>query len=739
MAEIDKDLPIDTKLLSDAVIELNIARRSVATYPKGHPLISATINKAFDILSKLFAMRDEMTLGIAKDTLIVGQDYLDKKNQVYRDFALSLYKKGIASVTFIKGLEKDELFRFHSILSSELEAIGAMGGIEKAIEKEGIRHIKVMPVDYRAFRLTEEEKVTATKKSDLKKDSMWETFVYGLVGGELDFADEQAKRKYGDIDPVFLAKILNKKSSEEIPEEAYDRTIANFLREAEEGDRVEKSNVSRLTDFISNLRPNLKSQFLSGTFKYLSARPKIAEDVLSKFSSELVLDALQGISERDMHIPPVVLNLLQKLSTIGQREQSPQVGGSTLREEKTPEQGIMDEEKVRERVMAIFKEDDIGRFVPKGYQDTISKVITTTPASGADSVMEDLLGSVSEASIEEHVVKVVFEILEGDITDEEFSVLVRKLKEMSSFFLSTGQFNILAGIHNALTSRLKSVDKSRMETIMDAIGFFSGKEFMEEVIDGFRLWGREKFADMSVLIRKVGSGFIPLLFDILAAEENRLNRKLLIELLSTFGSAVTPEALSRVNDSRWFFVRNLIIIMRQSEDRTSLPAIQKLVDHPHPKVQIEALKALLQFNAPDSVAALKKAILSKDTELSMPAIALSGIYKVSDVMDVLLQILGKRAVSEADYVKKEACVKALGDFGDSRAMPELERLYRSRSLFAAGAVKRLKEAIIQSMDKYPPDSAKRFLEAAISRKDEMEKLCRDMLNRVARKAVLQDG
>jgi hypothetical protein len=139
------------------------------------------------------------------------------------------------------------------------------------------------------------------------------------------------------------------------------------------------------------------------------------------------------------------------------------------------------------------------------------------------------------------------------------------------------------------------------------------------------------------------------------------------------------------------------------------------------------------------VAALKKAILSKDTEMSMPAISLTGIYKVSGVMDVLLQILGKRAISEADYVKKEACVKALGDLGDPRAMPELERLYRSRSLFTAGAVKRLKEAIIQSMDKYPPDSAKSFLEAAISRKDEMEKLCRDMLNRVARKAVLQDG
>jgi hypothetical protein len=56
MLDNKEDLPLDTRLLSDAIIELNISRHNVAIYPKNHPIVEKSLNRAFDILQKLFGL-----------------------------------------------------------------------------------------------------------------------------------------------------------------------------------------------------------------------------------------------------------------------------------------------------------------------------------------------------------------------------------------------------------------------------------------------------------------------------------------------------------------------------------------------------------------------------------------------------------------------------------------------------------------------------------------------------------
>ena len=50
----EEKFPLDARLLSEAVIELNISRRSVGLYPPGHSFITSAIDRAFDLLQKLF-------------------------------------------------------------------------------------------------------------------------------------------------------------------------------------------------------------------------------------------------------------------------------------------------------------------------------------------------------------------------------------------------------------------------------------------------------------------------------------------------------------------------------------------------------------------------------------------------------------------------------------------------------------------------------------------------------------
>ena len=142
--------PLDTRLLSDAVIELNISRRMVSIYPGGHTSIDRSLERALGCFRRLLDVRSEVTIAVARDTLIVDEFSLDQQNAVYREFAETLSGKGIACVRFEKGLSKEELFSFHSMLAERAVYL-TPESVGEAVKEHGLRHIVIEPVDYSAF------------------------------------------------------------------------------------------------------------------------------------------------------------------------------------------------------------------------------------------------------------------------------------------------------------------------------------------------------------------------------------------------------------------------------------------------------------------------------------------------------------------------------------------------------------------------------------------------------------
>ncbi len=119
MANTIDNMPLDTRLLCEAIIELNISRHNVSVYPKDHPLVEKSLQQAFDFLTKLFELRQEVKLAIAGNTIIFDEYHLNRENPIYKEFALCLNQKGIASITLHSKLSKEELYSFHTFLLSE--------------------------------------------------------------------------------------------------------------------------------------------------------------------------------------------------------------------------------------------------------------------------------------------------------------------------------------------------------------------------------------------------------------------------------------------------------------------------------------------------------------------------------------------------------------------------------------------------------------------------------------------
>ena len=172
-------LPLDARLLCNAIIELNISRHIISLYPGNHGLVHKALDRAFDILVELFELRREITLSVAKDTLIVDEHYLDKKNPVYRQFALALSRMCIACVTFVKGVTREEVYSFHRFLSREGDGLSAET-LPEVLREYALIHILVEPMDFGKLSFQEGE-----RQKEGADEFVLERYIKGLLDGTL--------------------------------------------------------------------------------------------------------------------------------------------------------------------------------------------------------------------------------------------------------------------------------------------------------------------------------------------------------------------------------------------------------------------------------------------------------------------------------------------------------------------------------------------------------------------------
>jgi len=715
----------DMSLLAELVKELNISRRNVTSYPEEHPLIKNSLAKAISLLGHILEIRDRVTFGVIKDSLMVWQNYLDNKNPVFRDFATTLFNRGIAAVTFIRDLNENELLMFNEILNKDPEEIAEKGGIEQIINSFGILHIQVTAIDYSLLGATEEELIDDFSGQPIP---LWEGFVYGLMEGTLDPHGEQLSSTF-EIDPETLARVLNE-SPEEVSTKTkgakYEQTITSFMKKLG-GERIAEESESEsscvsasdnFSKFVGKLKPDLKRQFLSGMLKTMTPRHDLAKKVLPMLPSQLVIEAFEDVNQQETYIPPTTLSVLKKLANISiDKANSSQLVAA----ERKDSEAVM-----KEKLQNIFNEDADFAFLPESYQDTLDTIMATEQISASEEKeIIKLTKTMDELTVEPQVACIIFEIMKYGPTEEELEVLKRNLQDLCKYFLDTGDISSLIKIYENHT-RADSQGRSPLG-VSGGICQFGQADFLGEILDGLAFWEKEKHAEINTLIQKIGQPFIKPMLDRLAVEPSISIRRFLIDRLSEMGAMAKDGIISRLDDERWYFIRNLVLILRNINDPGVLEHLHNKINHSHHKVRLETLKAMLQFQDPDAEQMLLKDMESQDTDVRINAVKIAAYSKSKTVFDKLKRIISKSPFMEFDFDFdfKKAVIHALADIGNTDVLPALKRFLYSRSLFHPVLHNRLKTEVVRSLGRYPVDDVIAILEKiAGSQNEEQAMLAR---------------
>ena len=107
--------------LADFLIELSIALHKNAIYPSGHPLLSGAVDALVLRLVRLLQDRTSLSLGVARQQLIIEGVVTAASNSLLRDLAQRLHRHHLGAVKFLRGVGREEVADLLKTIAADAE------------------------------------------------------------------------------------------------------------------------------------------------------------------------------------------------------------------------------------------------------------------------------------------------------------------------------------------------------------------------------------------------------------------------------------------------------------------------------------------------------------------------------------------------------------------------------------------------------------------------------------------
>src|SRR5216117_3964420 len=115
--------------LGEFLIELSIALHKHAMYPEGHPSLAPAAAGVVRRAAELLQDRPTLSLGVARNQLIIEGVATDPKHPVLAELAGRLHRHHLGAVTFSRGVEPLEVQNMLRLLAVEADRSGKPLGL----------------------------------------------------------------------------------------------------------------------------------------------------------------------------------------------------------------------------------------------------------------------------------------------------------------------------------------------------------------------------------------------------------------------------------------------------------------------------------------------------------------------------------------------------------------------------------------------------------------------------------
>jgi hypothetical protein len=633
------------------ILNLAVVLHRRAMYPADHqavaPALAALAREGVGLLQD----RASIAIGLAGGGLVLDGVPLETRHGLVRALAQRLRRHEVGGMMLMAGVEPWEITELADALAEDAEVEDARLGRSPTRTAEW-PHVRVLPIPFSELHLVDSGDA---REQGNRTRVLWLQLASAALAQAAGGPDDPAQS-----DPTDLARAVESRSPTRLSHRALFhalRRIAEALSEADGGDAALRDQTS---EFLSALDSDAIAAILdTGTAeerRHLAAR---AVGSLAPVAAVKVLVAAAPTLGRPF--PPGLARMLSKMADHAQRAN-----------DRTR---AVAEAAVREHAATVIEgwETPAGAAAPRGASGASSG---TTPSGLANRQVE--------------AIRLVSTSLEVGVASDLLASAVHQLAAAREIG------TLLDLLARAAPSAATALAWRTLITPQTVQGLLASRPLDLRNLD-------------RLLPHLRGQALEPV-FDCVATSENRAIRRALLDRLVRRGPEIATSAVRRLDDHRWYVVRNMLMVLAELGEIPRGPQLRRLLAHEDARVRLEALRVAM--GDPEQRQHAITEVLSAERDPRVIWFALSSLRRECPAWAVDLVIRLVRDPSVSPELRAVA-VRVLGHSHEPVALDMLLELSERGAATGNAADRTAAEALRGLASTWPHEMrARRALEQA---------------------------
>lgn len=605
--------------IAEFLLELGLALQRYALYPGGHPSVDTAIADLGRRVDTLLVEREVLSLGVARRQLVVEGVATEASHPVLRSVAERLHRHRIGVITFRRGVTAGELSSALRAVSEDPDRTAAPLGMQPPGRYAEWPHVGFHALTYEQLQLASDDGSEPGEEGLHGRGTTAAELWVGLARAAL--AKEEWSEEDRDADPEQVAHAINRHHGQQ----AYDQVVVGFLLQlAEELRREGGTGVNMVRRRVSQVVRRLDPATLDRLLEMggdMPQRSRFLHHAARGLRPDAVLDVLGAAARAEgQDISTSMLRLLRKLSA------SAQSGEEVVREQA--------DSHLREQVRSLLVDWSLVDPNPGAYTHALEAMSRTASSGTREAAARDA-----------EPLRIVQMGLELGVAGPRFEEAVRELMlggHAGDIYALLDEAPAPDAAVDAIWRHIESAEHVRRVLTTDPVDAGS----LDRILQRLPL-----------------DTMISLLLDRISESASRTTRMALFLRLKAIGLPVTPLAMERLCDPRWYVLRNMLLLLNEIRAWPASFRALPYARHEHATVRREALQLAVQIAA-EQEEAISYALADTDErtmrigvnaarDAGLPAAALPAVLErltdpelSADVVASLLRLLARHGTPD---------------------------------------------------------------------------------------------
>ena len=219
--------------------------------------------------------------------------------------------------------------------------------------------------------------------------------------------------------------------------------------------------------------------------------------------------------------------------------------------------------------------------------------------------------------------------------------------------------------------------------------------------------------ELSALLLMLGKDSLGGICELLGQVQRMKMRKAVLEVLIQLGKGEPHLFIPLLADSRWYLVRNVVVILTTLKDPDMLEPVASLISHRDQRVRKEVLTFLEQLTEPKAKTYLLRFLRDESRALRIRTLQILRQSGLSFALGAISSMVDREGFDGIDLGEKKVIFEAIGELGQEKMFPLFRTMLLKKHWFNKAKRKESVMCAIAGLQKIGGENAAKILEEGL--------------------------